>query len=389
MPNASSKKITEVWINGRFLTRNISGVERVALCICDALSENFLSSDGLLRTTDMTLSFRIAVPYSQRNLVPAFVGRIPVVAFGKHDGHLWEQLDLVKLPSQAWLLNLCNTGPLFRELQGFFLHDAQVYGVPENFTLKFRFWYRVMFNIAGRRAAFLLTNSEFSANELSHHTGIERGRFSVAHLGSDHAGVKASQLDGKLLQKIPAGQFVLAVSSANPNKNFRGIVEALSLMGESAPACVIVGQLNPKVFSRAGFDSSKVTHLGRVSDETLLNLYRRALCLVYPSFYEGFGLPPVEAMRCGCPVIVSSTSSLPEVCGDAALYCDPQQPRTLANAIKRLMTDPKLVSDMRARGIHQATQYTWKSTTQKLVNCLLESVRLDVIKSEKTQGPKG
>ena len=377
-----TNKSVQVWINGRFLSRKTSGVERVAKSILQSLVDHWLDKDGCFKAGNVTLKFCIAVPLGMRDHVPHSVGCVPVIALGKHEGHLWEQIDLAGLPRQDWVLNLCNTGPLLRRRQGFFFHDAQVYGVPGNFNWKFRLWYRILFNIAGRRATFLLTNSKFSANELSRYTGIQSSRLSVAHLGSDHTGLLKPFIAAEVLKQLPAGPFVLAVSSVNPNKNFDLVVRALELLGDGAPSCVIVGQINERVFGNAKLDSNKVMYLGYVSDETLLALYQRALCLVYPSFYEGFGLPPVEAMSCGCPVIASQTSSLPEVCGDAALYCDPYQPQTLANAIVRLRDDPALVLEMRQRGIRQAALYTWKATTQKLMDRLLACVCLDVAKFE-------
>jgi glycosyltransferase involved in cell wall biosynthesis len=371
-------QVINVWINGRFLTRKTTGVERVALGIVKALADHWLDADAALEHDGLKLVFRVAVPRGMCGQVPASVGCIPVVPLGSHDGHLWEQLDLARLPCQDWVLNLCNTGPLLRRRQGIMFHDAQVYAIPANFNWKFRAWYRLLFNFAGRRAAFLLTNSYFSRTELARYTGIESSRFGVAHLGCDHIGLLTPSIPDDVSMRIPSGSFVLAVSSVNPNKNFDAVIQALALLGSGAPNCVIVGQQNTKVFGEASLDSGKVTHLGYVSDETLVALYRRAMCLVFPSFYEGFGLPPIEAMSCGCPVIVSRTSSLPEVCGDAALYCDPHDPQTLADAIVRLRDAPALISEMRERGVRHAQQYTWQATAQQMLNRLLAAVRQSV-----------
>lgn len=105
--------------------------------------------------------------------------------------------------------------------------------------------------------------------------------------------------------------------------------------------------------------------MGYVSDAELRALYEHAACFVYPSFYEGFGLPPLEAMACGCPVIVSNAASLPEVCGDAALYCNPCSPEDIAEKISLLMADPRLREDLRQKGLERAKQFTWEKCARE------------------------
>jgi glycosyltransferase involved in cell wall biosynthesis len=112
--------------------------------------------------------------------------------------------------------------------------------------------------------------------------------------------------------------------------------------------------------------SEHVTHLGYVTDGELRALYENALCFVYPSMYEGFGLPPVEAMTCGCPVIVAKAASLPEICGDAALYCDPMDPRDIARAIRLLAGNSSLRDELRAKGRVRAAGLTWKACAQEV-----------------------
>lgn len=363
-------RMVRVWINGRFLTRPTTGVERVAHGLVSALSEHFLDGNASLACGQTTLRFCIAVPMGFEAKLPTRVGCIPVVAMGIHQGHLWEQRDLARLPTTDWLLSLCNTGPMLRRKHGIMFHDAQVYAIPANFNWKFRAWYRLMLNVAGRRAAFLLTNSCFSQTEIARYTGIQGTRMSVVYPGSDHMRPGVAGEACPAMQRVPHRPFVLAVSSVNPNKNFGAVIRALELMGSDAPECVVVGPFNSKVFENAKLDMAKVTYLGYVSDETLGYLYQRALCLVFPSHYEGFGLPPVEAMRMGCPVIVSQSSCLPEVCGNAALYCDPAKPQTLADAIATLVSSPARAATLRDRGLAHVQQYTWRNAAARMVKRL-------------------
>ncbi|MFM9901900.1 MAG: hypothetical protein ACKVOT_12860 [Polaromonas sp.] len=185
--NASeTARLVHVWINGRFLTRPTTGVERVAQGLVAALAENFLSPDASLVFGDTTLRFCVAVPQGFDAKIPTSIGCIPVVAMGVHQGHLWEQLDLAQLPAADWLISLCNTGPVLRRNHGLMFHDAQIYAIPENFNWKFRLWYRLLLNVAGRRAAFLLTNSRFSQAEIARYTGLRSTQMTVVYPGSDH-----------------------------------------------------------------------------------------------------------------------------------------------------------------------------------------------------------
>src|SRR5207253_1940106 len=120
--------------------------------------------------------------------------------------------------------------------------------------------------------------------------------------------------------------YVLAVGSLTPNKNFNGVVRAATLLGDLDCKIVAAGGANTRVFNGVALADDALIMAGYVTDGELHALYENAACFIFPSFYEGFGLPPLEAMHCGCPVIVSDRASLPEVCGEAAVYCDPDDP---------------------------------------------------------------
>jgi glycosyltransferase involved in cell wall biosynthesis len=366
-----------IWINARFLTRAITGVERVAIEIISALVKHHLNTQGQWDGPCGRIQFRLIAPKMPKPIENPWPS-LPMKQIGRGHGHLWEQTVLPFATRHDGLLNLCNTGPLFKRKQWLFFHDAQTFAIPENFKPALRYWYQTLFRISGYLSAGVLTNSNFSAKELTHYAAISPRRITVAPLGADHMDRRQADFTERLqslmnvLQEKP---FVLAVSSASPNKNFKSVIEALSLLGPNAPACVIVGQRYDQVFANSAIDTDRVHHLGYVSDGELVSLYQHAALLIYPSFYEGFGLPPLEAMWHGCPVIVANTSALPEVCADAAVYCDPLQAQTLCDAITSVMQNEALRQHMRSHGGQHARRYLWSQTVQHVLDSLIQNLR--------------
>ncbi|HEY8370830.1 MAG TPA: glycosyltransferase family 1 protein, partial [Thermodesulfobacteriota bacterium] len=138
---------------------------------------------------------------------------------------------------------------------------------------------------------------------------------------------------------------------------------------------VVAGGGNRRVYARVDDGTlGHVKYLGYVTDNELRALYDRASCFVYPSLYEGFGLPPLEAMACGCPVVASDTASLPEVCGPAALYCDPRAPQDIAAKIAAVMRSPGLRAEMRRRGFEQVRRFTWERCARMTLAVVEEAI---------------
>ena len=132
---------------------------------------------------------------------------------------------------------------------------------------------------------------------------------------------------------------------------------------------VFAGGTNSRIFNPAAV-AGESTVTGRVTDAELRALYDNAECFVYPSFYEGFGLPPLEAMTCGCPVVASRAASLPEVCGEAAVYCDPGDPADIARALDEVLENAEFRSELRRRGEMRAARFTWSRSAQALLDLL-------------------
>lgn len=348
-------------VNARFLTQEVTGVQRYAVEISKRLK--------LLRPET-----RFFTPKGIKH--EALAQQLGAEVVGRLSGHAWEQLELPRLARGSGLLGLCNTGPLAHPRQVVTLHDAAAFAVPEAYSRAFRSWYQVLFRGLGRGARGILTSSEFSRRELRRYAGIPERKLEVVYLGREH-GLEISSDPGILDRHgLRSRPFLLAVGSSSPHKNFGRLVRALELLGETDFSVVIAGGSNPRVHAATGALPESVKHVGYVSDGELRALYEGAAGFVHPAYYEGFGIPPLEAMTLGCPVLVSNAASLPEVCGDAALYFDPFNEADIADKIQTFMRDTALQTRLRAAGSAQAERFSWDLTTREVLTFTEHALRL-------------
>jgi glycosyltransferase involved in cell wall biosynthesis len=198
---------------------------------------------------------------------------------------------------------------------------------------------KVVYGWTVKRSRFVITISNHAASTLVHRLGVPSGRIRPIHLGIDHE--RFTPGDGG-----PREDFLLYPAKAWPHKNHARLFEALSLL--PGRRLVLTGYEGPV--------PEGVESLGRVSQEELVSLYRRAAALVFPSLYEGFGQPPLEAMACGCPVASSNAASLPEIYGDAARLFDPTDPAAIAAAVRDVLAAP---DEWAAKGLARAAKFTW------------------------------
>jgi glycosyltransferase involved in cell wall biosynthesis len=359
--------IRPIEINARFLTQPITGVQRFAVEMVSSLDRQLAASSRLRER----YRFRLIAPESARELE---LEHIPLVRAGRLQGHAWEQLELPPRTGRRVLLNFCNTAPLLTR-NVVTIHDAAVFALPDAHSRAFRLWYRALLPSLGRRAVRVLTVSQFSRNELVQRAGIPPGKVEIVPQGCEH--VRRAEPDQRVFARLPVshGRYVLAVGSQAPHKNLTLLEQALVHLGEAAPPLVIAGSANPRVFGGGTPARGERVHLaGYVTDGELRALYEGACCFVYPSLYEGFGIPPLEAMVCGCPTIVSRAAALPEVCADAALYCDPYDAEDLARNIRRLIRDSALQNDLRQRGLARTRAFTWERSSRALLDILDRAV---------------
>jgi glycosyltransferase involved in cell wall biosynthesis len=350
-------------INGRFLTQAATGVQRYAAQVCAAM-------DGSLAVNGRAVS--LLAPQGASD--PA-LAHVPLVRVGAMSGHIWEQLEL-PLNSRGTLLSLCNTGPLARGRQVLCIHDANVFSSPESYSRAFRTFYRTLQPLLVRRVARLTTVSQFSAAELARCFQLPLGDIAVAPNGHEHAlawapdrAVKAPAIlsaEGR----DPARPFVLAIGSRARHKNLQLLTTISPALGQMGLDVVVAGG-GADIFPAGVLaDSPGVLPTGYVTDDDLAYLLDRAVCLAFPSWTEGFGLPIVEAMARGCPVVSSDRASMPEICGSAASTAAPDSPESWIREIGRLHSQPGLRADLIGAGREQVKHFSWSRTAQGYLDLL-------------------
>jgi len=358
----SGSRLPDIDFNGRFLARPSTGVDRFALETLRALDALLVAEPQRLRGRRLRLLMPpgVTMPQGLRVLQPTQVGR--------RGGLLWEQFELPWHSRGRLLVNLCNAAPLCRREQLVVIHDAATLRVPESFGKRFRQWYGVAMPWLYRRARLVATVSDFARRDLAAAHG-PRADVALLPEGTEHMARLAAD-DGVLQRHGLGGRpYVLGVSSLAPHKNFRLLVDALPLLADLDIDVVVAGGQNPAVFVSAPLPP-QVRHVGYVSDAELKALFSRAACFVFPSLYEGYGLPPTEAMACGCPVLAAQAASMPEVCGDAAIYFDPRDASALAAQLRRLLGDAALRADLRQRGLQRAATLSWTNSARALMALL-------------------
>ena len=344
----------ELYINGRFLTRPMTGVERFAYHICKAMAAQ-------------QLPFTIICP--QARIQDCYdVSELKIIHFGRGHSHLWEQCVLPLFfigKKDDVIVSFTGLGPVLISHKVMTIHDLSFLEHPSWFSKTYYWWYKIMTPLAVKTSQHIITVSNYSKQEILRWYPFVR---------QDHIHVTYNAADRQLFHPLPQAvkpveRFMLAVASLDPRKNFSRLVEAFAAITDCQ--LYIVGS-NHRAFNKEDHDAksyNNIHYLGRVSDEELVRLYNEAVGFISPSLYEGFGLPLLEAMSCGCPVLASDIPASREVCGNAALYFDSHDTDAIRQAIVHFLT----LSDedrqaLQTAGLENAKRFSWTDAAQAIIN---------------------
>jgi glycosyltransferase involved in cell wall biosynthesis len=345
-------------INGRFLTQRMTGVQRYAYEIVAAL-DGILSQDGDLAAR---VPIRLILPPGAEAM-PA-LSKIGICRTSFGSGHAWDQLVL-PFYAGAGVLSLGNFGPVFARNHIVCIHDANTFIEPESYSRAFGLAYRTLLPFVGKRANRVATVSQFSADMLVKYGVCQREKIFIAPNGHEHAlRWDASRARIPLISALQR-PYVLLLGSTAKHKNVDVVLDQAQGLDASGIDIVVVGGAS-SIFSAGAsdFQRSNIHHAGYVSDDDLAALYKGALCLAFPSKTEGFGIPLLEAMTRGCPVISSNAASLVEVGGDAVIYVDPDHGDGWREAIIGLSQNDSLCQTMAAQGRKRAAAFSWSRSAQ-------------------------
>ena len=354
-----------LFINGRFLTQPLSGMQRYAEELIGAL-DRLLGQDSGLKAG---LAPCVLVPHGALRQ-PAW-DHIPVRRVGILRGHAWEQTELAFAARRGLLLNLAAAAPLLHRRSILVLHDAAIFAHPHHFARAYRAVHRWLRPRIARGALRLITISEFSRRELARWCGVPEAAFTIIGDSAEH--ILHHPADSTVLARhgLEPGRYVLTVGNQSPNKNIALAVAAFTRAAPEGWTLAVAGGGHARIFGAAEETQEQgACYLGRVTDGELRALYEGAGLLLFPSRYEGFGVPPLEAMALGCPVLSSDASAMPEVLGDAAAYFPSDDSLAAAGRLRGLINDAGRRADLAARGRARAGQYTWAAGAERLARLL-------------------
>jgi glycosyltransferase involved in cell wall biosynthesis len=363
-------------INGRFLVQPITGVQRYA-------REMLLALDALLscrRDLARDLEIDLVMPPGAASL-PA-LSAIRARTVGNIGGHVWEQCILPAYV-RGGLLSFCNTGPLAVTKQLVCIHDLNTRNYPDSYSWAFRGYYRAMLPALGRTATTIATVSNYSASQIKRYRVAPGKQIFVAPNGHEHAMRWTPRHSQATLQAASPNTIVLLGSSA-PHKNMDLLLRLSQRLADAGMRIAVVGSTDQRVFTGGAAirDGGNVQWLGRISDDNLAALLQDSMCLAFPSFEEGFGLPPLEAMTVGCPVVSSDRASMPEICADAALYASPDDPEAWMGCFLRLQGDRDLRRAMKVIGSVQASRFRWSDSAERYLVAMARMDEMEIARSE-------
>ena len=344
--------------NARFLTHKITGVQRYAIEISKKLQE--LVSEIVF----------ISPVVTQKHTDNIF----KVNCIGNFQSHMWEQIDLplyLQKEKNPLLLNLANTAPVFYKNQIITIHDLACLN-EKWVSSKFKLFYEILLPKIINNSLKVVTVSDFSKKEIVKHFKVPENKIEVVYNAVSQEFIDLANSN----YQNNYGEYILAVSSLNPRKNFKSLIQAFNKLKLKETKLLIVGEKN-NIYANPQFNNiiqgnPDTIFTGYVTDKELVGLYKNAKLFVFPSLYEGFGIPPLEAMACGCPTIVSDVASIPEVCSDASYYVDPEDVNSIADGIYEILKNESLQTELRNKGFERIKAFSWQNSAEKYIDIIKE-----------------
>jgi glycosyltransferase involved in cell wall biosynthesis len=347
-------------INGDFTTLRPTGVARYArettLALDALVAERHPLTEGLVLDLLVPRPIQDPLPLKALSvrLVPEYRRpRLP---------QLWVQAQLPR-QVEGGLLSFCNLAPVVLKRQIVCIHDLHTMMVPESYGRLFRWVHRLVLPVVGRRAGRIATVSEFSRSRIAAYGVAPSGKVAVTYNGSDHVERWDESRSG--LGRRPDWPYVFCLAQRQPYKNMDLIVRLASVLERMGLDLWIAGDVDPaRLFAGRTGRPENVRLLGRIGDDDLKAALAGALCFLFPSRIEGFGLPAIEAMAAGCPVVASTSPCLPEICGEAALYADPDDAGAWIERVRLLQEGKALRRRLVAAGRERASAYSWRRVAE-------------------------
>lgn len=296
-------------------------------------------------------------------------------------GHFWEQLYLgTQISKNDVLWSPANTGPVFLKRHVVTIHDVVPFDHPEWLNKYFAAWYRAIQPTLVRNAAYVITISNFSKERIMYHLNVPEKKIKVIYNGVDDTFFNTNNNSFERIEHIvPGKNFILSLGSLEPRKNLKRLLKGWSQVEGKLPPdfyLVVVGKKGSSlIFDNNDISENvnKVSFTGHVPDELLPALYNNAKAFFYLSEYEGFGLPPLEAMAVGTPVVTSNCTAIPEVVGDCAKLIDPFSIDEISSSVVSSFEGNLVSTSNIKKGVERAKSFNWEKSS-KLTWDILQSV---------------
>jgi glycosyltransferase involved in cell wall biosynthesis len=332
-----------IYIDGKFLTKDVTGVQRYA----NSLIYEFQQA-----------SFDFNIIHPENSFI------------GVRSKTVWEQLLPYEI-NNGLLFCPTNTGPIAYKNKILTLHDGAVLSHPEWFSKNFSRMRKFLIPILVNSSLKIITVSNFSKSHICEALKIKDDKVEVIYNGINTNKFKPMGISPKVLIKYNLKKpYILFVGSVEPRKNLTRMVNSWIRLPEIYKKefdLIIVGKKNWIFKDVIIKKENSIKELGYIEDDELIRLYSMAKVFVYPSLFEGFGLPVLEAMACGTPVITSNSSALPEVGGEAVLYVDPKNEENITTKMIELLENESLQEELTIKGMSRSKLFSWKNTATKTI----------------------